>query len=492
MKYIYKLLIVFALTISVSCSLEQEPTTFLSDNNFYNTPAEMESAVLHAYEVMTYLDYTTTYMNIATTAAEETIPKEGEGLNIDQFDRFQVDNRNQNLEFFFRLSYIGLNRANTVIEKSRVATFNEELKNRYLGEALFLRAWHHFMLTKLFGEIPLKVSAVDEISEVFGAKNAPLEDVYALLIKDLNEAISLLSVKRDGGRADKVAAQALLSKVYLTMASAKNYSSPGFNWVSDANTYYTLASQLASEVVNNQSVYTFDTNLLNIYRVDTPDTYNGPEHIFFIAQDRNGLQEGEYSKLSKYFIPADTPATSFTADGTKLHIGYNVHVAEIPFLNSFDIKDKRRNDLVIDELFDESGASVWTPAGGQSQPFTRKYIDPLFIGDNTSTHPYLLRFSDILLVYAEAQGPTAAGYNAINKIRQRAGLLDLTPGLSVPEFRERVIKERSFELAFEANRLYDLRRTNKVESVLNGIYGKSLGSGLYFYPIPAIEGELNK
>ena len=157
----------------------------------------------------------------------------------------------------------------------------------------------------------------------------------------------------------------------------------------------------------------------------------------------------------------------------------------------FEPLDERRSLLVIDQLFNADGDEVWTPAGGESRPFSRKYIDPNFIGDKTSTHPYLLRFTDVLLIYAEAQGATTAGYEAINRVRTRAGLPALRTGLSNTVFRERVIQERSYELAFEGHRLYDLRRTNSVVSVLEGQYGKTVTSHPYFYPIPAIEKELN-
>ncbi|WP_303318593.1 RagB/SusD family nutrient uptake outer membrane protein [Flavivirga abyssicola] len=489
MKKIYTLILGLVLA---SCSLEPEPTTFLSDSNFYNTAEEANSAVLHSYQSMTFLDYSRPYMNIPTTASEETFPKEGEGLNIDQFEIFNVDDKNQNLEQFFRLTYIGLNRANTVIEKTEEVSYNRDLGNKFRGEGLFLRAWHHFMLVRLFGEVPLKISAVDELSEVFGAENASIESIYMSIISDLNTAIDLLPIERVGGRADKVAAQGLLSKVYITMASAKSTGSPGYDWVSNADTYYNLASQTASEVINNQSVYTFDPDLIHIYDVSTSEAFNGPEHIFFIPQDRSGLAEGEFSKLSKFFIPANAPSSSFLPDGTPTHGGFGVYVTEASFLSSFNVNDRRRNELVIDELYRENGDLQWTPTGGESQPFSRKYIDPNFIGDNTSTHPYLLRYSDILLIYAEAQGPTPEGYNAVNQVRDRAGLVGLLSGLSVADFREKIIEERAFELAFEGHRLYDLRRTNKIQSVLTGVYGKTITNSAYFFPIPAIEGELNK
>ena len=473
------------------CSLEEEPTTFLTDSNFFRTPEEVDVAMLHAYQAMTVLDYLRPYMNIPTTASEEAFPKEGEGLNIDQFENWTVDDRNLNLEQFFRLTYIGLNRTNKVIEVSRVAEFDEQFRDKFLGEGLFLRAWHHFMLVRLFGEVPLRLSSVDELSEVRGLQNSSIEVVYNSILEDLQEASNLLGIERSGGRADLVAIHALLSKVYITLASSGSSGSPGYEWVVNPDQYYSLAADMANEVVNNQTEYSFDPDMLNVFDVSTQESFNGPEHIFFIPQNRDGQREGEFSKLSKFFIPADAPTESYLPDGTKTHGGFGVYVTETLFLDSYEPLDRRRSELIVNELQDAGGNVVWTPTGGESRPFSRKYIDPLFIGDNTSTHPYLLRFSDILLIYAEAVGPTTEGYEAINRIRRRAGLPDLMTGLSLVDFRERVLFERSIELAYEANRLYDLRRTNNVVPVLEGIYGKNIISDPYFFPIPAVEKELN-
>ncbi|UZO80941.1 RagB/SusD family nutrient uptake outer membrane protein [Aquimarina sp. ERC-38] len=481
----------FLVLTVISCSLDPEPTTFLTDSNFFNTPEETNSAVLHAYQAMTLLDYIRPYMNIPTTASEEAFAKEGEGLNIDQFDVFNVDDRNQNLEQFFRLSYVSLNRANTVIEKTKNVSYEPDLAAKFQGEGYFLRAFHHFMIARIFGSAPLRLSAIDQLDEVLGATNAPLQDMYASIVSDLENAIAQLPVQREGGRADRVAAQALLSKVYLTMASARSTGSPGYDWVSDPNEMYSRAAGFASDVVNGQSVFTFDNDLLNVYDVSDAESFNGPEHIFFIPQDRNGLVEGEFSKLSKFFIAADTPSESFLEDGTVTHGGFGVYVSELQFLSSFPAGDRRRADLIVEELFNEQGEQVWTPNGGESQPFTRKYMDPNFIGDNTSTHPFVIRYTDILLVLAEAVGPTGEGYAAVNKVRMRAGLAPLAPGLSVQDFRDAILEERSYELAFEANRLYDLRRTNNVENVIQGIYRKPITNSAYFFPIPAIEGNLN-
>jgi hypothetical protein len=80
----------------------------------------------------------------------------------------------------------------------------------------------------------------------------------------------------------------------------------------------------------------------------------------------------------------------------------------------------------------------------------------------------------------------------VNQIRSRAGLDDLTPGLSDADFRDAVIEERSYELAFEGVRLFDLRRTKKIDEVLNGIYNKGINAAnAYYFPIPQAERDNN-
>ena len=121
--------------------------------------------------------------------------------------------------------------------------------------------------------------------------------------------------------------------------------------------------------------------------------------------------------------------------------------------------------------------------------YSAKYVDPDFIGERTSARPYLIRYSDIALVLAEAAGPEE-GYPLVNYIRQRAGIGDLTPGLTGEDFRKAVITERAKELAFEGNRLYDLRRTASVTSTVQEAQ-KITEEDAAFYPIPQREIDLN-
>ena len=130
--------------------------------------------------------------------------------------------------------------------------------------------------------------------------------------------------------------------------------------------------------------------------------------------------------------------------------------------------------------------------GKLTYPFCRKFIDPEFVGDKTSTKPFLIRYSEVALTYAEAAGPTAKAYALVNAIRNRAGLADLTPGMSTAQFRDAVRKERNYELAFEGKYCYDLRRLNKLHSDVTAAKEQGLtADDVVFYPIPSLETDLN-
>ena len=130
--------------------------------------------------------------------------------------------------------------------------------------------------------------------------------------------------------------------------------------------------------------------------------------------------------------------------------------------------------------------------GKLNYPFCRKFIDPNFAGDKTSTRPFLLRCSDVALIYAEAAGPTEKAYELVNYIRNRANLGELAPGLGKEEFREAVLRERTFELAFEGDHCYDLRRWNRLHTDIAEAKAQGFtAEDLVFYPMPKVETDLN-
>lgn len=495
MKNIFKTFLILGVLFVSSCDLSEQPYGFYSEDNFFKSPDDAEAAVIYAYDALTFLEYSRTVFYLGDMPTEECGPKADEGSGNRDLNNWNTPNfpTNASLVNFFKYAYIAINRSNAILGKIPEANFSQDSKDQYLGEAYFLRAWNYFNLVRHFGKVPMHKTLVSSLAETAAPLATDLDEVYDLILGDCKKAIELLPIKQVTGRADKVAAQSLAAKAYLFIASAKEHNVPLYaNMRRDVSMMYDSAAYFSNEVVNKQSTYGLSSNLLDIYDVDKP---KGPEHIFLMSMDRTGTIEGDYSKISKLFIPYIAGGAIYldNKNGTYTvsHDGWSVFQTKESFYNSFESTDLRAQLLLVSEVFDSKGASIAKYPAKIPYRFSRKYVDPKYIGDKTSTKPFLIRFTDIALVYAEAVGPTTAGYSIVNTIRARAGLGELQPGLSVTEFRRKVWQERSWELHYEGNRLHDLRRFNEVTNVVPEAAGLSPEKAAY-YPLPQVELDLNQ
>lgn len=494
MKIVNKIALGLAFVLGLgSCqSLDVEPYGFYSDENFYKTIEDAEASILYAYDALTLVSYAPVTFYVAELSSDNCKVKPDEGADAQAFVNWEVTPQNQLLTQYYRCAYIAVNRANAVIENVEGKGFNQADEQRLLGEAYFLRAYNHFNIVRAFGLAPIQKSLIDQLDETTASMPSDLQEVYSFLIEDLTMAIDYLEVNRVAGRADKVAAQALLAKVYLFAASAKESGVPKYDAITEGvDNLYAKAAEYAAMVLNDQSEYAHDADLQNIYNIEAP---NGPEHIFIMSMDRSGTDEGDYSKLSKYFIPWIDGAAVYLKNTDeslwKTHDGWSVFQSTDELLASYDAADKRSTELIVTEIFDEAGESIGTVENGViAYPFTRKYIDPSYEGDKTSTRPYLIRYSDIQLVYAEASA-NAEGLEQYNQIRRRAGVDELASLPTKDDFRTMVIEERQRELSFEGDRLWDLRRKNMVQQKVVAAAGLS-PEQVTFYPIPQREIDLN-
>jgi hypothetical protein len=169
------------------------------------------------------------------------------------------------------------------------------------------------------------------------------------------------------------------------------------------------------------------------------------------------------------------------------------------FYDSFSPTDDRRKLLATSYInrsgviVPQSGITPITPEG----VLVRKFRDPNSIGGSYETNLTIIRMADVYLIAAEAEamasnGATTKAYNYINIVRRRAKLGDLTPGLSVTQFVDAVIQERSWELFAEADRWYDLTRTGKfltlVPLATNNVFPTRTPQPKHrFFPIPLDE-----
>ncbi|WP_010421123.1 RagB/SusD family nutrient uptake outer membrane protein [Anaerophaga thermohalophila] len=481
--------------VAFSCDLSEEPYGFYSDDNFYKTQADAESALRYAYNALTYIEYTRGITSIGDLPTQTTDLKPDEGVDAQEMNSWTAGSTNETLMNYFKYCYIAINRANAVLHNVSDASFDQEIKNRILGEAYTLRAWSYFNLIRVFGVVPVQREMVQTISQTSPSLEGSLEEVYDFMIGDLRKATEMLEIDRRVGRLDKAAAWSILAKAYLTMASSKENGVLKYSdMTKDVAQMYDSAAFFAEKVLHEQNEYSFDPDLLNIYDVDSPD---GPEHIFILSQDRTGQNEGNYSKTPLMFLPWGDGAPYYLMfpDGSLVYTtnGWEVYRVNDSFADTYDDNDLRKTALLHNKIYNDAGEVTGSVVDGKIPSlFCVKYLDPYFVGQKTSAKPYLIRFSDIALTYAEAVGPTSEGYEWLNRIRDRAGLSNAPTGMSLEEFREAVIQERAWEFAYEGQYLYDLRRTKTVlTKVPNAISAGISEEVATFYPIPQREIDLN-
>lgn len=352
-------------------------------------------------------------------------------------------------------NYQGIALANTVIQFVPDVEMDETLKSQLVAEAKFLRAFYYFELVRTYGGVPIIEEVISDPNMLVGITRDSEVDVYSLIEQDLVDAIAGLPEEhaiKELGRATKWAAAGLLARVHLAQSE----------WP-DANTR-------AQEVISSGKYgLVADYNLLwsqSTEHIPLPDK-NGElvnENVFDIQFRQDERRDFKQSWVGS----RDTEVGGVNVVGG----GWENMLPTDDFLAMFEPGDLRKDISYVTELDGNVLESPRTPGAG---PITGKYLnadgDPPK-GNNGSQNTYVLRYSDVLLMKAEAEneqnGPANA-YPFINLVRERAGLPPLS-GLDQSTFREAVRKERATELSFEGIRKYDLLRWGIfVESIKNTV-----------------------
>lgn len=501
MKTRNTILVALASLTMCACSLDEYPYGFYSEGNFYKTEADALAATNYIYDAINYIEYSRAIVFLGDMNTDAMYPKGDAKASNKELHGWKMATfkTNTTLYNFYKYSYITINRANSVIENvGAMKDLDQDTKNQYVGEAYFMRAYSYFNLARNFGRVPMHLKPVRRLDEATVGAAPSLDAVWNQIFADLDEAIKLTGIypKPVTGRTDRIAAYSLAAIGYLYLASAKESGVPQYDKMSfNVDDYYQKAVEYASHVVNDpaQTTYGLDSNLMDIYDVEKP---TGPEHIFIMSMDRTGVSEGQYSKIDKMYLPYISGGTIYLKQGDTnvfipTHDGWSEYCTDADFYASFAPTDRRKTWLFCNTVYDANGAVTATYPGKLSYPFCRKFIDPNNVGDKTSTKPFLIRFSEVALTYAEAAGPTEKAYELVNAIRKRAGLDNLPIITDKDEFRAKVREERVYELAFEGKLCYDLRRLNKLTEI-SAVKGEGrTAEEVVFYPIPSLETDLN-
>ena len=465
--------IIFALALlSVSCSnefLDLYPETGLNESNFYQSDEEFILLVNAGYIPLRNLGKTVNWD--INEVKSDNMTTQALNTNIEQSrsDGFTLSPASITHESFWSNSYTGIYNCNTAIralETLEHVWSTPNLENRSLGEVYFLRALYYFDLVRQFGGVPLVTKEVTG-QEAVGIKRSPVEAVYAQIVSDLETAIGYLGNIGDTeelGRANIGAAQALLGKVYLT---SKNYA----------------AAEQHLHAVIQSGRHGLLPDYADVFDPTNKDYY---ETLFSIQYSESA------SALANTFIFFNAPATSAGEvtgrPNVALPVGSSIRpTAEL--LEAFEDGDKRYEVSI--------GKWVGPDLNGIDDEFfyCAKYKGPqsATLGWSGDNFP-ILRYSDVLLMYAEVlneQGRTDEAIPFVEQVRFRAGLMDDLSGLTKAQLTSLIEQERQVEFCFENQRWYDLLRTDRALEVLRA-QGKNIQPFHLLAPIPAEQILINQ
>ncbi len=485
-KYIY-ILLILSTTFSCSNFLNEENKSNILAETFYSSPAELELAVHPIYLDMVYM-YDNDRVMCANLGGDDVTTSPALA-DFQSFDLFNTTGANVTMTRDWKYAYETISWANGLLNKYQSANATETQKNNAAGQAYFARAWTYYHLVRTFNKIPL---IIDLESHPDIKKSEP-SVIYNQIIEDLKKAEAMLP---DGWTDYKAkmgftrgAAKAALASVYLTMAGYP---------VKDVSKY-SLAAEKAKEVIDNASTWGF--NLLpNFADLWVPARFNSETVIglYYNVDNGQGSQRAPYSSYPSDFS------------------GWDVYFAELNFYKAFPAGPRKDATFWTSFKYKNSDGTIVTKDWTQlkmKHPYYKKYVaidgsnwdTPWeYVNWESSRTNVLMRYAEVLLVYAEAKAmsgaPDATAYTAINQVRTRAGLPNLTAGLSQAAFRDAVIAERAWEFAgLEPNgsRWFDLVRTEGVEAAAanrdpseTAIF-KQPTKANYFAPIPDSEILLN-
>ena len=447
------------------------PQTERTTANFYATAADFNTALVGTYGTFKhaglYGNGAGSLIWLGEVSTDNT--DYGTPRTVTSVGAYEIDDLNYSLaNTYFRDAWLGhyqgISRANAILDHLPAVSFDATLKGQYEGEARFLRAMFYFNLVRLFGPVQLSIT---EISDPFGGNTllrSPVSDVYALIESDLQMAENSLPATitaANQGRASKWAAKALLGKVYLT---EQKYAQAGtkLKEIIDAN--------VNSLMPNYADAFSLATSFANNREVMLAVQYKGGQ----ISQGGNF-----YTQWTPF--AANSPDFGFT-NGP----GDGVNRPTPNLIAAYAAGDARKAASIALSYTNTSGAVV-------NEPYPIKFRQTGIIKGESDVDYPILRYADVLLMYAEAlneQGQTAAAAAPLNLVRTRARLANTTAATQA-DMRLALEQERQVELAFESQRWFDLVRTSRFLPVMTAA-GKAAKAFQVLYPIPQRETDLNK
>lgn len=342
-------------------------------------------------------------------------------------------------------------------------------KARYIGEAKFLRAYFYWNLVRIFGGVPKIDRVLTSQADIESASvRAQAADIYAFIESDLMDAASKLPAAipvTERGRVSKAAAQALLAKVYLYQNK----------WAQ---------SKSMCDVIITSGQFSLLPNYGMIWREAGEFS---PESIWEV----NAIADNPPKGIQQY-----TEVQGMRGSGAG-DFGWGFNVPSQNLVNAYEPGDLRKAATIL-----VSGSTLWdgfVTSNTLPNPYYnyKAYVsrtaETYFDRGQSNKNLRVSRYGEILLIKAEVENElndTTASKNALNQLRQRAGLAPVN-AISQSSMRDKVYKERRVEMAFEHDRMFDLRRTGRAAAVLQALGKPYVSPKHNLFPIPQRQIDLS-
>ncbi|HRO46715.1 RagB/SusD family nutrient uptake outer membrane protein [Agriterribacter sp.] len=464
------LLMLIPVVGSMSCQkLDESPESISTPSNFYRSVSQCEAAYTGAMNAL--------WVTWGGYQNPVTLPD-------GQYDDASLDFGVSSFNDFWIWHYKAIGNINEVLKAVKAGSLEgnaEETIANTVAQGRFLRAFNYFTLVRLYGKIPyITEDTPDPVTTPLTPESRlEIADVYGLIISDLQYAVDHLGDYDGGvpGKPDKWVAKGLLAKVYITMATAPL----------NKTEYYAQARDIADDVIEN-SPY----GLLDNF-----------EDVFKTSNNRNmEIMFAFYESSDAPYMPGNVWAPS-EMDGWS---GGPVKI--LWATDIFPEQPRKHSYLLLDftsNIYDPSAPVINWSASADGVPYVGKYNMPNLTyeqqvsGGDAGIEIKILRFADILLLYAEAAnmangGPTQKAVDRLNQIIDRANAGTGTEeragmAMSAAAFDKKVIDERSFELCFENDRYFDVLRKRLLQEVNLPDNAQGYDDNDYLLPIPALDAK---
>lgn len=438
-----------ATLLMTSCGdsfFDLEPASSVTIDKVYKTASDYNVAVIGCYaKLQSQVNFYTECCEYRSDNLSLDAPTAGTQDRYD-IDHFTEKPSNGILSSYWANFNNNVYRCNLLLDQIDGANFAENLKKQYKGEAMFIRALNYFNMYRIWGGVPATKHVVSAAEALKVARYSD-EQMFDLIAGDLKEIVDNNYLPEtyssaDMGRATSGAAKALLGKVYLTFHK------------------WTEAKDILSQLIGK---YQLVSPIAQVFNVDNK---NNNEIIFAVHFNKEIEGEGHSYWYNLTNASDDTNQTS-------------------SLLNTFPTGDTRKDLITYVQV-------------EKNVRLMNKFYDtksPTF--KTVGNDQILLRYADVLLMYAEAlneiqydasEGSLALKY--LNTVRQRAGISNLT-AKQLPtqeKFRKGILVERQREFPYEGQRWFDLVRMGFAKSVMaeNGVEIKDYQ---LLFPIPQQEIE---